>query len=251
MYYLLKQTLFNRQFYKTEYKKISRFKVLLYVSLISILFSVIVTPQDSYLSYKNFNLLKSEINKIPPALNIYITNGKLDANFSKPLVLNLINNTKVIVDPKNSYQNYEENVNYIFLRERGFVFISNNNITNRNYNQSINLGVSSKQLTDIFNSINVVTITVYFTLIFFILNFGNSLLAIFWISVTFGGILYFTQRIFSKINLTYFLSCKKIIFLSPYYLIGVIISLAFNVTLFNLPFILLLLAYFLLVIKNS
>ena len=250
MYYLLKQTLFNRQFYKKEYKKISRFKVLFYVSFISILFSITLTPQGTYLAYKNFNLLKKEINKVPPALNIYINNGKLDANFTKPLIINLESKTKLVIDPTNSFKNYENNINYIFLRERGIVFISNNNITNQNYNKLLNIGISSKQLTDFINGISVINLVGYLLVAFFVINFFAGVINIFWISITFGGILYITERIFSKVNSTYFLNCKKIIFLSPYYLSGVTIGLAFSVASFNLPFIFLLIAYFMLVIKK-
>lgn len=247
MYTLIKNTLTSKDFYKNKYKKITRTKTLIYLLIISLLFSLILTPLSTYITYNKYLTLKSEVNKIPPALKVTIKNGKLETNFNKPLIFNLSKNSVLVIDPKNSFTDFNLGVDYYVYREKGLVIYTKNNIANEVYGNALNISLASKSIIELFNSVpNEEVLSILFFLIFIYTGITSFISALA-LSFIFALVLFFVKKFFVATNITLGQTTKLFVFLFPYYFLGSFISILFFGSINTLPTIFLIGAYLFLV----
>jgi len=231
---LILKSLKSKNFYKTEYKKISRLRTFGFVVFISLLYALLTTPIYTYLSYTGLKNVKNELKKIPPKIEInYNKKEGLTTNVNSAQVININNNTLFVIDPKSNYTEYSAKKHEIILRNKGLLVYDNGRLVQQNSYKNLTPIEFKITGNDIYTGLDTISVPLFiiFAGIFNLAaNFLGAVLSVLWVSVILGGVTYILNTILKR-NITILQNIKKIFFLSIFLVMGMAINVIFMGTL--------------------
>ncbi len=245
---LLKKSLLDRDFYKSDYKKIGIKNTLLYIFFVSFLASLIIAPIITIETVKTFIQIKNQILKVPPKIQIELSKKGLSTSIKEPLVFK-IDNALIVIDPNTKYKPKKNGVT-IVLRKKGFVTYKNKRIIDQKTYAFF--GVTLKTTFDEIQkglkniTARAITINVFLgaLIILTILIFIQIIFLSIFVSIPYFLIL---KGLF-RVNINFLQIFKRFSFLSTYFIIGYLITFMLKAlgfpTIVNWGLVLFTLAYF-------
>ena len=225
---IFKRALIDRSFYKTDYKKVSRKQTFLYLLFVSFLASLLVAPLITSNTLKTITVLKKQILKVPPKIEIEISKQGLNTSVKEPIVFKTPE-AVIVIDPNSKYKPIQ-NSTVIVFRKKGIVVYQNKQISVQEEYPftigaiKITFGEIQKTLRTL--SLKTLAFKIFLlTLLIFFIIFTTNLAVL---SLLVGIPYYLVLKGLFKINLTLAQSIKKFVFLGTYYILGNVFSITIN-----------------------